>query len=222
MDDVPGYYNKIIILSKEKEVELVTAAKAGNKEARDELVMANLSLVVYLARQRKQHKDLEILNHGVQGILIALDKFDLSRGYRFATFARHWIMQQIIEGLHLKGRLSRMSHKVRQSVIENNLMIPIDLEEDHFYNLCSVTPSVEHDLMKTQMKEAVNRSLSTLKDREVDILVNHVMEESCTLNDLGDKYGLSRERIRQVEEVALDKLRIKLRGWKKFPDGEGS
>jgi RNA polymerase primary sigma factor len=70
------------------------------------------------------------------------------------------------------------------------------------------------------MKEDVRRSLTTLTEREVDILYNHVMEESCTLSDLGVKYGLSRERIRQVEEEALKKLRFKLRNWKNFPDDD--
>jgi RNA polymerase primary sigma factor len=219
--DVPDYYNKIIILSREKEIELVTAAKAGSKEARDELVMANLSLVVYLARQKKQHKDLEILNYGVQGLLIAIDKFDVSLGYRLSTFARHWITQKIIEGLQLKGGVSRMSHRVRQDVIEKSLMIPVDLEENNFYNLYFVNPSVENDLVKIQMKDDIKASLSTLKSRESDILINHVVEESCTLSDLGNKYGLSRERVRQIEKAALGKLRVKLIGWKVFPSDGG-
>lgn len=220
MDEVPEYYTKRIILSREEEIELVLAAKNGDKEARDKLVMANLSLVHYLAKQKRQHKDLEILDHGVQGILISIEKFDLSRGYRFATFAMHWIIHQIIEGLQLKNNLSKMSHKTRQDCIERHLMNPIDLSENVFYNLHSVLPSIEKDLTKFQMKEDVRRSLTTLTEREVDILYNHVMEESCTLSDLGVKYGLSRERIRQVEEEALKKLRFKLRNWKNFPDDD--
>lgn len=222
MDEIPAYYTEKIVLSREEERELLIAAKSGNKEARDKIVMANLSLVVYLARQRKQHRDLDILNYGILGILVSIDKFNLSMENRFATFAIHWINQKIIEGMQLKGSLSRMTHKARQVAIEHNLMFPIDVGEEKFYNLRPKIPHVEKDLIKIQMKETVRKVVSNLKDREATILVQHIMEESCTLNDLGDIYGITRERVRQIEAAVLKKLNFRLRTYQELanPDDD--
>ena len=219
-DDIPDYYIKKVKLNREEEKELILAAQAGSKEARDKMVMAFLPFVTYLARLKSQHRDMDILNAGIQGILVSIDRFDVSKGNRFATFARHWIMEKMIEEMQSKNNLSRMSPKVRKHCIDNNLMNPIDVGEEKFRNLRPVIPSIEKDLIKIQMTEAVRRAVAALGDREADIITNHVMEESCTLNDLGDKYGITRERIRQIEATALQKLRIKLRSLKDLADPE--
>lgn len=212
--DVPEFYNRRVILTREKEKELLVAAKSGDAIAREELIFAHLSFVVYLAKKKNQHRDIEIIHYGIQGLLIAIDKFNTSLNYRFSTFARHWILQQIIEGMQIKSNLSKMSLKTRKMVIEKKLMHPVDIDDDVLYNLLPVKPHVERDLIKIQMKDEVKTALSELTDREADIVVNHLMEETCTLGDLGVKYGITRERIRQIEELALGKLRIKLRGYK--------
>jgi RNA polymerase sigma factor (sigma-70 family) len=220
MGEVPEYYYTRVNLTREQEVDLVTFAKIGNRDAMEALIKANLSLVTYLAKEKKQQNNLEILNYGVMGLLIALEKFEVERGYRFTTFARHWVTQKIIEGLQIQNNIHRMGHAVRQRVIAQNLMSPVDVEDNLFDKLLPVNPSVEKDLMKIQMKGAVKEALGTLEEREIDIVVKHVMNESCTLKELGVEYGITRERIRQIEERALERLRTKLRKFKDMADPE--
>lgn len=210
-DPLPEYYTNRIVLSREEERELLIAAKAGDREARDSLIMANLTLIIYLARPKKQHQDLDIINEGVEGLLIAIDKFDMSMKNRFATFARHWVSQKIINGIYYKANLNKISYKARQKFIKNNIVRQVDVSDDKLDTLLSIKPSIESDLIRNQQIETIREALSTLKDRELDIIVSHVMEESCTLEVLGDKYGITRERIRQIEKETLDKLRKKLK-----------
>jgi RNA polymerase sigma factor (sigma-70 family) len=216
-ENLPAYYTKRIVMSREKERELLVAAKAGDQKARDTLVLAHLSYVVFLARCLK-HVDLDTINMGVQGLIEAVDKFDLARENRFSTFARYQILMRLIMGIRIKMKLSGMSNALRKKCIESKITQDVDLPEEIFYNLLPSNPSVEKDIMKNQEIGIIQEAISTLKDREKDIITKHVMEESCTLEDLGNKYEISRERIRQIEVDVLNKLRIKLKRLKRIKE----
>ncbi len=209
-DNLPSCYTKRILLSREQERELLIAAKAGYKEARDALVMAHLSYVVYLAN-RLNHPDMDTIEHGILGLLEAIDKFDLKMENRFSTFAKYSIIQKLIAGIHFKLRLTKMSRKTRKMYIEQNLFQHVELIEEAFYDLQSNQLSAEENIMKNYLTKTVRDAIQNLKDRERDIITRHLMEESCTLNDLGKEYGVSRERIRQIESSVLDKLRVRLK-----------
>jgi len=211
--ELPKYYTERIVLSREQEKELITAAQSGSKEARDTLVLSHLSLVVYIAKTLK-HADTDTINMGIQGLIISIDRFNLNSGNRFATFARHWVIQKLMEGIYFKMNLSRMSHKTRQRLMKGHMTDSVDIPEELLYNLTPSVPTIEEDLMKIQLNKIIRNTILTLKKREREIVVDHIMKESHTLKELGDRFGVSRERIRQIEEETLSKLKIKLKKFK--------
>jgi len=181
--ELPKYYTERIVLSREQEKELITAAQSGSKEARDTLVLSHLSLVVYIAKTLK-HADTDTINMGIQGLIISIDRFNLN------------------------------SHKTRQRLMKGHMTDSVDIPEELLYNLTPSVPTIEEDLMKIQLNKIIRNTILTLKKREREIVVDHIMKESHTLKELGDRFGVSRERIRQIEEETLSKLKIKLKKFK--------
>ncbi|MDP6176078.1 MAG: sigma-70 family RNA polymerase sigma factor, partial [Rhodospirillales bacterium] len=97
-------------LSREREAELATRVKAGDLEARDELVQANLPFAVNVARtyQNRGLSLAELISSGNVGLLIAADRFDGSKGYKFITYAVWWIRQSILLALTEQARTVRL------------------------------------------------------------------------------------------------------------------
>lgn len=94
------------LLTKEEEVSLAYRMKQGDVKAKEKLIESNLRLVVSVAKGFR-YKGLEfadIIQEGNVGLLIAVDKFDVEKGYQFSTYAIWWIKQAIIRSLHNKGK----------------------------------------------------------------------------------------------------------------------
>src|SRR5262249_55070183 len=105
---------KYALLTAEEEVELARRAEAGDREARDRMVTANLRLVISIAR-RYQHMGLSLLDliqEGVLGLIRAVDKYDWRRGFKFSTYATWWVRQSIQRGLASKTREIRIPENV--------------------------------------------------------------------------------------------------------------
>jgi RNA polymerase primary sigma factor len=106
----------IPMLSREREVELAMQMKQGGRlaqRARDELVNAHIKLVIKMARKMKRSKELEdVIQEGNIGLLQAVDRFEVERGFRFATYAWHWVRQSI--KLYVSGADGDMHIPVNQ------------------------------------------------------------------------------------------------------------
>ena len=102
--------NKIPMLSREEEVELAQKAQSGDKAAKDKLVNANLRFVVNVAKKYQNHGlDLsDLISEGNLGLLTAVDKFDVSKGYHFISYAVWWIRQSILKAICEKSRAIRL------------------------------------------------------------------------------------------------------------------
>lgn len=113
-DDVLTSYfkeiNRIPLLDHEEEIALAKAAKKGDKKAREKIVNANLRFVVNVAKQyQNQGMDLaDLISEGNIGLLVAIDKFDESKGYHFISYAVWWIRQSILKALCEKSRMIRL------------------------------------------------------------------------------------------------------------------
>jgi len=97
-------------LSREREVELAARIREGDTEARDALVQANLLFVISVARQY-QNCGLplsDLIGAGNLGLMIAADRFDGSKGYKFISYAVHWIRQSILMDLAEQPRTIRL------------------------------------------------------------------------------------------------------------------
>ena len=226
--------NRIPLLSKEEELETAKLAAKGNKAAAEKLVTSNLRFVIMVAK-KYQGKGLplqDMISEGNMGLLNAAKHFDAEKGYRFITYAVWWVRQAIIKAIHEKGRMIRLpSNKSRElaraeSGLDSNSkeleLIAHDvlsLDEPLSRNDDTVTMKdfIQDELGNSPIEHAANNILK----EELEMILNTLEERSAevlrcryglggtapmTLSEVGDRYQLSRERIRQIENRAISQL----------------
>lgn len=167
--------------------------------ARTQLVESNLRLVASIARKfAKSRNDFEeLLSEGNAILLYAIDKFDFSRGFRFSTYATHAIQR------HFFRVLQRM-HRKRTREVDSPAELLLDTVAAPVSETPPESPTLGADLIR-QMADL-------LDDRERHIIeerfgMSQSVETDKTLKTLSDEMGLSKERVRQLQHRALDKLR---------------
>ena len=101
---------KIPLLTAERETYLAEQITLGNKDAKDELIEANLRLVVSIAKRHvgKGMYFLDLIQEGNLGLIKAVEKFDYSKGYKFSTYATWWIRQAITRAIADQARTIRI------------------------------------------------------------------------------------------------------------------
>lgn len=245
------------MLSADEEVKLAHRIAEGDQSAKNELVEANLRLVVSLARHYQgcglSYQDL--IQEGNIGLIKAAEKFDVSKGFRFSTYASWWIKQALSRAIadqsrsiripvHMTENINKFKKTERELLnqlnrepkikeiadamgisekqakeIQSYIVEPTSLdiqvgddddttigsfiEDTHFVN-------PESAYIKESNGDVVNAVLDTLSDREANILRLRFGiggKKAMTLEEVGKEYGLTRERIRQIEAKALRKLR---------------
>lgn len=245
------------ILTKEEEQELLIKAKSGDEQAKQQLILSNLRLVVNIAKNysNKGLGFIDLISEGNFGLIHAIDKFDYTKGYRFSTYAVWWIKQAITKAIISKGReiripsykhdiLNKVNKFIMSYITEYSSYPSIDsiaqgtgLEEKkiqkvmlEFQDMLSLNASIgddiyledtisqadeeslENKVLGEIAKEEINAILGLLKPREKDILTLRYGlfgQEIHTLEEVGKKFNITRERVRQIEKKTLDKLRIK-------------
>ncbi|CEM63189.1 sigma-70 family RNA polymerase sigma factor [Treponema phagedenis] len=102
--------NKIPLLTLEEEVELATRAAEGDKAAKDKLIQANLRFVVNVAKkyQNQGLPLMDLISEGNIGLMNAADRFDVTKGYKFISYAVWWIRQSILKAICEKSRMIRL------------------------------------------------------------------------------------------------------------------
>ena len=245
------------LLSKEEEFVLLVKAKNGDIEAKNELITSNLKLVVNIAKGyvNKGMSFIDLISEGNMGLIYAIDKFDIDKGFRFSTYAVWWIRQAIMKAIIVKGREIRIPsykydllNKINKIIVEElmntgdyptNEVIAEKLKLSpekvanimvEFQEIVSLNSSVgdniyledtilnedsenfENDIINEISKKKIYEILDNLEEREKDILLRRYGLSGYdihTLEQVGEAFNITRERVRQIEKKTLAKLRKK-------------
>jgi RNA polymerase primary sigma factor len=197
--------------------ELLVKAKAGDIEARNALVATNLPYVIKLAtRLQRTGADFEdLVQAGAMGLMHAVDKFDTSRPVAFLSYGSYWAHHYIRRHIADHGKVIRISNhaqwrpnneKVKAAVAAVNEVLSLSEPGQAGVDVdCGGDP---HDLAAiADERAALDAYVAMLSPQEQDVLRRRA--GGCQLVAIGECYGVSRERIRQIEKVAMGKLAIK-------------
>jgi RNA polymerase primary sigma factor len=242
-------------------VKAIEKGEAKAKEAKSELVKANLRLVISIVRRylNRGLQFLDLIQEGNIGLMKAVDKFEYQRGYKFGTYATWWVRQAITRAISDQARtiripvhmndiinkLNRTSRTLVQQIgreptleeiaekmgmsldkVQKIVKItkkPISLEtpigeeedgrlEDFIEDKEVVSP--QEAAISSNMAKQIQKVLSTLNEREEKILRMRFgigEKHDHTLNEVGQYFELTRERIRQIEDKALRELKYSSR-----------
>src|SRR5213082_738873 len=221
------------LITREEEVTLAQRIKRGDEEALDKLVRSNLRFVVSVAKKyQNQGVSLsDLINEGNLGLIRAAHKFDETKGIKFISYAVWWIRQAILQALAEQSRIVRVPlsragavHRIgrRSSAMTQELgreptlqEIAVELqvpEDEQLLDYLSdqFSPGPDDEVYDHALKRTIDDALGTLTEREAKVLRLYFGlgdTEPMTLEQIGESFGITRERVRQIKEKALLRLR---------------
>lgn len=221
------------LLSAEEERELSERILQGDKRAMNKLVEANLRFVVAIASQYKgrglQMEDL--VSEGNFGLMKAAAKFDASKGTRFVNYAVVHVRRSIEKAIDQQAGLYQVPKDVKDEVVARQQSHALSVDAPLGYrtnmSLLSVlinqdAPLADERVHSEAIEEAIEFALGTLDERESRVVNAFfgITQEHETMAEIAEDMELKRERVRQIRDKAVRKLRkaykAKLKGLKKI------
>ena len=200
-------------LDREAEQKLARKARKGDKEAQRLLVVHNLRLVLAVSRKfagRGVRLD-DLIQEGNIGLLKAVEHFDPKRGTRFSTYAVWWIRAYVQRHAReargtVRTPAPQPGEAMNPAPRDISLDEPVgdDREERQMDRLQDESPPPDEVVGREEERVALQRALAasrkTVGELGWDIINERLRSlDPCTLEELGHEWGLSRERVRQVE-----------------------
>jgi len=249
---------KLTILSPEEEAVLLKKAKSGDRTARERIITSHLRFVVSIAKlYSKRGVPLsDLIDEGNLGLLMALKRYDLTRGVKFISYASWWIRQHILRTIYVQAKTVRVPiqkmastkliHQIEEEllqklgrlprtdeisrvlgvsprdvdraleIVESDLSLDALIGEEEASLLDFIKANPEHleDFMiKRVLSEELHEKLKELSEREREVINLYFGlngKGPHTLEETGKLLGRTRERIRQIKEIALKKLRSRV------------
>jgi RNA polymerase primary sigma factor len=249
--------NRIPLLSRDEENYYARKSAEGDKEAKDKLVSANLRFVVNVAK-KYQNQGLplsDLINEGNIGLMNAIERYDVDKGYHFISYAVWWIRQAILKAISEKARMIRLPLNRANELVQiekakkrlqtgqaeepefEDIARETNMEADHVANLINISQDLvsletpvyadkgtsqlgdfiedseykppEDSALENSLRDDINKLLRTLSEKESEIIQYRYGLNGRTplsLKDIGEKYNLTKERIRQIEKKAIKRL----------------
>ncbi len=222
------------LIGPEEESSLARRIRAGDRAALDRMVESNLRFVVSVAR-RYRHLGVplqDLVTEGNLGLLEAAERFDERRGVRFTSYAVWWVRQSIISAIRQQIGIVRMpaSKQRRRMARERGSMDPRSPFGVRYLSLDAPLGDPRREratvlgelvareggadpadrVDRAALRDLLDRSLTLLDEREAGVVrLSFGLEdgEPRSLGEIGDRLGVSRERVRQIRERALARLR---------------
>jgi RNA polymerase primary sigma factor len=225
---------KIGVLTRDQELTHARRAKGGNRKSAETLILSNLRFVVSMAvkYQRLGLPLTDLINEGNIGLIKAIDKFDPERGLRFISFARWWIRHYILKAVFEQTSSIRIPLRYASRITGGNgsdgkpkdklldFYRPLSLDQllsddENSESVLSFVGSEkyglpEDKLMRDSMTQVIREAMRKLKPIEKEVLrCRYGLDgmEPLTLCEIGKRYNLTKERIRQIMHKALEKLK---------------
>ncbi|WP_343214139.1 sigma-70 family RNA polymerase sigma factor [Fontisphaera persica] len=248
---------EVPLLTPEEEVALAARIKKGDKKAREQMIKANLRLVVKIAHDYENYglPLLDLISEGNIGLMKAVERFDPSKGGKLSTYAAWWIKQAIKRALanqaktirlpvHLVDKIARMRRVAMQlqeelgreptdeelaeemglspsrvalmrtaGIRPASLDAPIGDDDNNTYSelIADEQASSPYDHLEDEtVRDMLRELMKSLDKREAEILSYRFGLDGGperTLEEVGEKFHVTRERIRQIQNIALRKLR---------------
>ena len=207
------------LLTNEEERQLAERIAKGDSCALSKLVEANLKFVVTVARQYKGKGVAmeDLVSEGNIGLMKAAAKFDASKGVRFVNYAVVHIRQAIEKAIDQQGGLYQVPKDVKQDLArQQSIPLSVDAPLGHRTNMSLLSVLVNKDapladerVHSEAIEDAIEYALGTLDDRERRVVNAFfgIDQEHETMAEIAEDMDLKRERVRQIRDKSVRKLR---------------